>query len=210
MVPLVPGQGAGLAREAQRNTTLLGLAAAMFALLQALVAASAALAAQPAVLTVQQALVTDAAGGGVTFDLLAAPLVRMYAVTYLGAALSFGITLFFCWQAGRLSAALTGRPETGAQAGLRIVTISTAVWLAGTLVVALFLHADGTIAWLIATLLPLAGASASSGVPGGLSVTHPSAAFVVIQLVALLVQALIGYLLALGLGALAGRLGAGS
>lgn len=210
MAPEMHDQGVGLAHEVRRNASLLGLAAAMFAMLQALVAASAALAAQPAVLSVQQAIVTDAAGGGVTFDLLATPLLRMYAVTYLGAAVSFGITLFFCWQAGRLSAVLTSGPEMGAQAGLRIVTISTAVWLVGTLVGAFFLHADGTIAWLIATLLPLARSSASSGVASGISVTHPSGTFVAIQLVALLVQAVIGYLLALGLGAMAGRLGAGS
>lgn len=207
MAPAMHDQGAGLAHEARRNATLLGLAAAMFALLQALVSASAALAAQPAVLSLQQALVTDATGGGVTFDLLAAPLLRMYAITYLGAAVSFGITLFFCWQAGRLAVLLTSGPEMGARLGMRVVTLSTAVWLAGMLVAELVLHADGTIAWLLATLLPLARASSGSSAPAGLSVTHPSAGFVAIQLVALLVQALIGYLPALGLGALAGRVG---
>src|SRR5262249_25435018 len=180
---------AWLASEAHRNATLLGLAAAMFALLQALVAASAALAAQPAVLALQRSLAIDAAGGGVTFDLLAAPLLRMFTVTYLGAAVSLGITLFFCWQAGRVSAQVTAGPALAAAAGVRVVNLSTATWLAATLVTALLLHADGTIAWLVTTFLALAGSSGDA--PRSITITSPDAAFVVIQTLLLLAQAVI-------------------
>ncbi len=182
---------------------VLGLAAGMFSLLQALVAASTAQASQSSVLAYQRSLIADASGGGVSIDPLLGPLLKLFAITYVTDLLAFAATLGFAWYAGRIVTLLRGSSAGGAGAGTTVTAISSAVWLAVTLLVALLFHADGTIAWLIATLALLAG-SAQSGV----LITTPSPTFVGIQAAALLAQALVGIGPALAVGALAGRLGA--
>lgn len=181
----------------------LGLAAGLFSLLQALIAASSAQAAQASVLAYQRSLVTDFNGGGVNIAPLLGPLLKLFAITYLTNLLALAATLGIAWYAGRTVALLRGSSAGGAGAGTTVTAISSAIWIAATLLAALVFHADGTIAWLIATLL-LAGGSAQSGV----LVTAPGPAFTAIQAAALLAQALIGIGTALALGALAGRMGA--
>lgn len=198
--PEMPRQGTV---EAGRGyVRVLGLAAGMFSLLQALVAASSAQAAQSSVLAYQRSLVTDLHGGGVNIEPLLGPLLKLFAITYITNLLALVATLGFAWYAGRIVALLRGSDAGGAGAGTTVTAISSAVWLAVTLLAALLFHADGTIAWLIATLL-LAGGSTQNGV----LVTSPSPAFTAIQAAVLLVQAFVGIGLALALGALAGRRG---
>lgn len=182
---------------------VLGLAAGLFSLLQALVAASSAQAAQSSVLAYQRSLVTDFNGGGVNIEPLLGPLLKLFAITYLTNLLALAATLGLAWYAGRTVALLRRSDAAGATTGIIVTAISSAVWLGATLLAALLFHADGTVAWLIATLA-LAGGSAQSGV----LVTAPSPAFTAIQTVALLAQGLIGIGIALALGALAGRFGA--
>lgn len=202
--PEQPEQQRERTAEAGRSyVRVLGLTAGMFSLLQGLVAASSAQAAQSSVLAYQRSLVTDLHGGGVNIEPLLGPLLKLFAITYITDLLALAATLGFAWYAGRIVALLRGSDAGGAGAGTTVTAISSAVWLAVTLIAALLFHADGTIAWLIATLL-LAGGSTQTGV----LVTSPSPAFTAIQAVALLVQAFIGIGLALALGALAGRRGA--
>lgn len=182
---------------------VLGLAAGMFSLLQALVAASSAQAAQSSVLAYQRSLVTDLGGGGVNIEPLLGPLLKLFAITYVTNLLALAATLGFAWYAGRTVALLRRDDAGGAGAGTTVAAISSAVWLAVMLLAALAFHADGTIAWLVATL-----ALAGRGAQNGVLVTAPGPAFTAIQAVALLVQALIGIGPTLALGALAGRRGA--
>jgi hypothetical protein len=184
---------------------VLGLAAGGFSLLQALVAASAARSAQSSVLAYQRSLVTDYTGGGVSIDPLLGPLLKLFAITYVTNLMAFAVTLGFAWYAGRIAALLRGSIAGGAGAGTTVTAISSAVWLFVTLLAALLFHADGSIAWLIATLALTPG-----GAQSGLLITAPSPAFVGIQAAVLLVQAFVGIGPALALGALAGRLGAES
>ncbi|MFI5274765.1 MAG: hypothetical protein ACHQ4H_17175 [Ktedonobacterales bacterium] len=190
-------------RTAQQYATLLGFGAGMFALLQALIAASTAAASQASVLAYQHSLITDSAGGGVSIEPLIGPLVQLFAITYLTNLLSFAITLGFCWYAARIVVLLTGDQQRARNAALRVVAISTAVWLAVTLIAALLFRADGTIAWLVATALKLLGSGPTSGV----LVTQPDGAFLAAQAALLLLQAAAGFAAAVVLAALAGRRG---
>ena len=182
---------------------VLGLTAGLFSLLQALVAASAAQAAQSSVLAYQRSLITDANGGGVSIEPLLGPLLKLFAITYVTDLLAFAATLGVAWYAGRIVTLLRGNDAGGGGAGTTVTAISSAVWLIVTLLAALLFHSDGTVAWLVATLIVVAG-NAHSGV----LVTAPSAVFTLIQAAALLVQAFVGIGPALAIGALAGRLGA--
>lgn len=181
----------------------LGLAAGLFSLLQALIAASSAQAAQASVLAYQRSLITDFHGGGVNIAPLIGPLLKLFAITYITNLLALAATLGLAWYAGRTVALLRGNIAGGAGAGTTVTAISSAIWIAATLLAALLFHADGTIAWLIATL-----ALAPGGAQTGVLVTAPGPAFTAIQAVALLAQALLGIGTALALGALAGRRGA--
>ena len=191
---------------ARRYATALGLAAGLVALAQAAIAGSVALSTQASVLAVQQALVSAT---GTDFGPFIGPLVALFAFFYLTAVLTFLPALGICWYAGRVAALLTGDRRAGGAAGLRVTVLASIIWTIGTLISAVGFHADGSLAWLIATLALVIPARPGS-VPTGVFVTQPGGAFVAIQVLALLMPALVGAGIALALGMLAGRIGAGS
>ena len=194
------------ARAARHYDTALGLAAGLVALAQAAIAGSVALSTQASVLSLQQALVPV---GGTNFGPFIGALAVLFAFFYLTAGLSYLFALGICWYAGRVAALLTGDRRAGGAAGLHVSMLASAIWTIGTLVIAVVFHADGSLAWLFATLALVIAAPAGR-VPVGVSVIQPGGAFLAIQVFALLLQALVGAGIALAFGMLAGRIGATS
>ncbi|HEV2461204.1 MAG TPA: hypothetical protein VGS80_22870 [Ktedonobacterales bacterium] len=194
------------ARAARRYDTALGLAAGLVALAQAAIAGSVALSTQASVLSLQQALVPV---GGTNFGPFIGALAVLFAFFYLTAGLSYLVVLGICWYAGRVAALLTGDRRAGGAAGLHVSMLASAIWTLGTLIIAVVFHADGSFAWLIATLA-LFIATPAGRAPVGVSVIQPGGAFLAIQVIALLLQALVGAGIALAFGMLAGRIGASS
>jgi hypothetical protein len=179
---------------------LVGLAGAVFSLLAVFVMAAAARENQTAILAMQQSLVN----GGDPL-LLIGGLLPVFVATYASALLTCLISLGLAWYAGRVTAAQT-RHGGGSTAGLWVMLVSGAVWLVAALLAIIVFAADGTISWLLATVLYALVAPASN-VSGAIS-SHPAPAYLGMQLVLFLVQAVAGAGAALGLGALAGGLGA--
>ena len=194
------------ARAARRYDAALGLAAGLIALAQAAIAGSVASSSQASVLSMQQALVS---ASGTSFGPFVGPLVALFAFFYLTAGLTLLIALGICWYAGRVAALLTGGSRAGGSAGFRVSLLASAIWSIGTLVIAVVFHADASLAWLVATLALVITAPSGRAL-AGVSVTQPGGAFVAIQVVALLVQVLVGAGIALALGTLAGRIGGSS
>lgn len=166
---------------------LLGLLSGLIAVWQVLVSVSSALANQPAIAALQHSVVPPYVGtvpsnlGGVGTVLI---------VTYLSAFIGGIAMMGFAWYAGRLTALTLGRRAAGGQAGFWVACWSGGIWLVAALIAAALAHADGT----------LTGVVASS--PGG--------PLNVAQLILLALENGIAALIGLGLGALAGMIGARS
>jgi hypothetical protein len=185
------------------------LAAGMFTLLQVLIASSAATSAYPAVLTMQRSLVNYSEQGGVSIGQLADPLLGLFLVTYVSALACLIITAGFAWYAGRVVRENGGGSAEAARAGTSVALTTGLVWLCIGIPLVLITHADGTIAWLVATSGVIL--ATPSGPPTtSVYVTSPGLPYLLIQLVALLLQLALFLTFALPTAAIAGRMGAGS
>lgn len=185
------------------------LAAGMFTLLQVLITSSAAVSAYPAILTMQRSLVNYSEQGGVSIDQLGDPLFGLFLVTYVSALACLIITLGFAWYAGRVVRENSGGSAGAARAGTSVALTTGLVWLFIGIPVVLITHADGTIAWLVATSGVIL--ATPSGPPAtSVYVTAPGLPYLLIQLVALLLQLALFLTFALPIAAIAGRIGAGS
>ncbi len=184
---------------------MVGAAGAIFSLLAVFVMAAAAKENETGIVAAQRSLVDLAQGGGANPLPRLAQLVPVFVATYLAALLTCLVSLGFSWYAGRLAAIVTGRRESGAVAGFWVALVSGSVWAAVAVLVILALRADGTASWLLATLLYSLTAP-SSHLSGAIN-TQATPVYVGMQLALFLLQALVGGAAALGLGALAGRLG---
>jgi hypothetical protein len=196
-------------REARRLGQTLGIASGLLALTQVVVVSSGATFNEAAVLTMQHALADLSEGGGALLTPAFNLLLRFWVVAYGVAFCSFLMTLGLCWYAGRVSAQVTRQRSVGATAGYWAMLVGGLVWIAGSVLAALVLHADSTISWLLATIAYTLVTPQSAPVVG-IYVTHPSTLFQALQLVILLFQQVIGLAVALGCGALLGRIGAQS
>jgi hypothetical protein len=192
---------------ALRIGRLLGAAGAIFSLLAVFVMVAAAQANQPYVLAMQRALVSFAGNGGADPIPLIGPLMPLFVATYGTALLTFGVSLGFAWYAGRTTALVTGQRRLGATAGFWVELISGGAWTLAALV-AIALQFDGTLSWLLATVFYTL-VSPPNNLAGGIA-TQPAPAYHGMQIVLFLLQVVVGVGTALGLGALAGRMGAGS
>jgi hypothetical protein len=197
-------------REARRLGQTLGIASGLLALTQVVVVSSGAAFNEAAVLTMQHALADLSEGGGALLTPAFNLLLRFWVVAYGVAFCSFLMTLGLCWYAGRVSAQVTRQRNVGATAGYWVMLVGGLVWIAGSVLAALVLHADSTISWLLATIAYTLITPPQSAPVVSIYVTHPSTLFQALQLVILLFQQVIGLALALGGGALAGRIGAQS
>jgi hypothetical protein len=185
---------------------ILGLAAAMFSLLELLIISSAAIAARPAIITMQRSLVNYSQGGGVSIDQLADPLLGLFLLTYVSALICLLITLGFCWYAGRVAVENTGNSSAATRAGVFIAFTSGLVWILIGIPAILISQADGTVAWLVATVGVIL--VTPSGPPiSSVYVTAPGGLYLVIQLAALLLQIGIFFCFALSAGAIVARIG---
>jgi len=174
-----------------------------------LITCSAAASAYPAVLTMQRSLVNYSEQGGVSIDQLGDPLLRLFLVTYVSALVCVIITLGFAWYAGRVVRENSGGTAGAARAGMSVALTTGLVWLFIGIPLVLITHADGTIAWLVATSGVIL--ATQSGPPAtSVYVTSPGLPYLLIQLVALLVQVGLMLTFVLPAAAIAGRIGAGS
>jgi hypothetical protein len=184
---------------------VLGLAAAMFSLLDLLIIGSAAEAARPAIITMQRSLVNYSEGGGVSIDQLADPLVGLFLLTYVSAIICLLITLGFCWYAGRVAMENSSDLSVATRASLTVTLTSGLVWIVGIPAI-LLTQADGTISWLIATVGVIL--VTPSGPPiSSVYVSAPGGLYLFIQLAALLLQVGIFFGFALSGGAILARVG---
>lgn len=185
-----------------------GLAAGAVSLLPALIAASAAASHQADALALQRALVTLRDNlGGPWIDPAVSALVPMFIVTYVAAFLGLVATLGFCWYAGYVAGETTGSLDAATLVGRRVARWAWLFWFAATLLAVVLLHLDGSLSWVAATAAKLLFTPSSRPIQG-MSVAEPDAAFVLMQLAALLLQAAFGLLLGLYLGGIAGQAGA--
>lgn len=207
-----PAAPDGVATDAQtlaRGYGLtVGLAAGAVSLLPALIAASAAASHLPDTLALQRALITLRDNlGGPWIDPAISRLVPMFIVSYAAAFFGLVATLGLCWYAGYVVGETTGNLDAAALAGRRVAWMGWLFWFVATLIAVLLLRLDGTFSWVVATAAKLQFTPSSQPIQG-MSVAAPDAAFVLIQVAALLVQAAFGLLLALCLGGVAGQTGA--
>ncbi len=197
----------GRESTARRYARLLGGTAGLFALLATLVNATVALAVQAPVVALQRSLAGISAGSGVSIDAFAGSITGALVLAVLIGFVALVIVLGFCWYAGRIAGALVGDPRAGDGAGRRVALVSGLVWIAGSLVAVLAFHADASLSWLIATLGVIL-ASPDGATLSGYAVNAAGGSFLAVQVVILLALQGIAILIALGLGALAGRAGA--
>ena len=167
---------------------LLGLLSGLFALLQVLVSVSSAKANALTMAGVQQAFDNTAAGTPTNPLNLLADLVPVLLITYLATVITGAVMMGFAWYAGRLTALTIGRRSFGGAAGFWVALWSGALWLGLSLVATLITHADGTLT--------------------GVLTSSPGTSRLAIELILLLVQNGVAALCGLGLGALAGYIGA--
>jgi len=183
-----------------------GAGAAVLVLAQVFVAAFAARANATSVYALQRSLVDLATGGGALVDPRFAALMPMFVATYTAALVAFAAGLVLCWQAGRLAALAAGTTRVGGAAGRQVMLVASLAWLVLSLPSFIVFQLDGTFSWLVGTLGAILLAPASL-VNGTVYSLHPTTAYIVVQVVVLLVQELVGALVAFALGGVAGRLG---
>jgi hypothetical protein len=167
---------------------LLGLLSGLFALLQVMISVTAVKSNALTIAGLQHAL--DSTAGGVPTNPLnlLSDLVPVLVATYLSAAIVGAIMLGFAWYAGRLTALTIGRRAFGGAAGFWVALWSGGVWLALSIVATLVAHADGTLT--------------------GILTSTPDGSRLGVELILLLLQNGFAALCGLGLGALAGLIGA--
>jgi hypothetical protein len=157
----------------------------------------------------QRSLVDYSEQGGVSIAQLGDPLLGLFLVTYLSALLCLTITLGFAWYAGRVVRENSGGTAGAARAGMSVALTTGLVWLFIGIPLILVTHADGTIAWLAATSGVIL--ATPSGPPAtSVFMTSPGLPYLLIELVALLLQLALFLTFVLPVGAIAGRMGAGS
>ena len=166
-----------------------GLVAALFSIGQALLLYASALGGYAAIHAIQQAInVINTSGPVVDVTLLLPGLIPTVLVAY-GSMLAAGlITAWLAWHAGRMAAIRVGRRAGGAQAGMWVWLISSAVWIVASIVVVAITHMDGTIS----------GIFTGTGKPE----------FMGQQIVFLVAQEILAALIGLGVCAFAGSRGA--
>jgi hypothetical protein len=116
-------------------------------------------------------------------------LVPVLSATYGSCLLAFALSMWLSWGAGRAAAIATGRPWTGALAGLLTSMFSSLIWIAASVFVAARFHTDGTIAGILTTTPTYSAAATGPEIAG------------------LVAQEIVAGLISLGLGAVAGRIG---
>jgi hypothetical protein len=173
---------------AQHYGRLLGLLSGLFALLQVLVSVSSVKANALTVAGLQYAFDNTAAGVPTNPFNLLADLVPVLLTTYLAAAIAGVVMMGFAWYAGRLTALTIGRRSFGGVAGFWVALWSGGIWLGLSVVATLITHADGTLT--------------------GLLTSSPGTSRLGFELTLLLLQNGLAALCGLGLGALAGFIGA--
>lgn len=201
-------QAARTERQIARDIgSRVGAAAALLVLAQVFVAASAAHANAASSAALQRSLVSLSSGSGALVDPLFAALAPTFVATYLAALFAFAGGLVLCWRAGGLTAREAGSARGGIIAGRRVMLVASAAWLVLALLAYVILQLDGTVSWLVGTLGAVVLAP-SAPINGVVYSAHPTAAYIVVQLATLLLQILLGVLVAHVLGGLAGRAGA--
>lgn len=175
----------------RRLALTFGLINGLFAALQVAVSSWAAVINQG----VSASLYYGVNGVGLNPSIIASWLAPMLIAAYGTCLLGFIASLWLCWQAGRAAALATGRRGAGAQAGTLVSLLGSASWIVLSVLAALVLHTDATVAGL---------AGIVTAAPGRVGPNPPT------EIVVLLVQLIAAALFALGFGALAGRIGAGA
>lgn len=166
----------------------LGLTSGMFACLQVLVSVSSAQSNRVSLATFQRALADLSQGGGSDPFLVAGGLVPVVVTTYTAMLAGGLICLALCWIAGRRVALEHRTRVGGGLVGLNVALVSGIVWLVVSLLATYIFRADGSITGVV------------TSAPGGPRLGA--------ELVGLFVQELLAVLITLGLGAVAGELGA--
>lgn len=179
------------AHPVRRLALVFGLVNGLFAALQVAVSSWAAVINQG----VSASLYYGVNGVGLNPSIIASWLAPMLVAAYGTCLLGFIVSLWLCWQAGRAAALATGRRGAGAQAGTLVSLLGSAIWIVLSVLAALVLHTDATVAGL---------AGIVTAAPGHVGPNPPT------EIVVLLVQLIAAALFALGFGALAGRIGAGA
>lgn len=196
-------------RAIARDVSLtVGLAAGAVSMLPALISASAAASHQADVLALQRALVTlrDSLGGP-WIDPAVDALIPMFIVGYLAPFLGLVATLGLCWYAGYVVQKAMGNLDAATRAGRRVAWLSWLVWFAATMLSVIVLHLDSSLAWVVATAAKLLFTPSTEAIQG-MSVAVPDVAFLLIQVVVVLVQVVFGLLLGVYLGGIAAQAGA--
>ena len=172
----------------RRYGLIFGLLNGLFATLQVALSSSAALENHSAISSLYYGFKNQALDPSVAVAWLAPILVSAYG----SCLVAFGFGMWLCWQAGRATALAAGRDAGGASAGMLTSLIGSGVWIAASVAAVLVLRTDGTASGILATTPDRSAANL-----GG-------------ELAGLLTQEVVGGLVALGFGAVAGRIGAGS
>jgi hypothetical protein len=180
--------GSTEAKAVRRNGLIFGLLNGLFATLQVALSSSAALENHAAISSLYYGFKNQALDPSVAL----AWLTPILASAYGSCLVAFGFGMWLCWQAGRATALAAGRDVGGASAGMLTSLIGSGVWIAASVAAALVLRTDGTVSGLLATT------------------PDRSAANLGAELAGLLTQEVVGGLVGLGFGAVAGRIGAGS
>jgi hypothetical protein len=177
-----------IAHPVRRYALIFGLLNGLFAALQVAVGSVAALENRAALGSLYYGIQNEVLDPAVVYAWLA-PIL---AATYGSCLVAFGFGMWLCWHAGRAAALAAGRDTGGASAGMLASVIGSGIWIAASIAGALILHTDGTISGIFATTPSLSDANI-----GG-------------ELLGLLTQEGVAAFLALGFGAVAGRMGAAS
>jgi hypothetical protein len=176
------------AQAVRRYGLIFGLLNGLFATLQVAISSSAALENHAAISSLYYGFRDQTLDPSVAV----AWLTPVLASAYGSCLVAFGFGMWLCWQAGRATALAAGRDAGGASVGMLTSLIGSGVWIAVSVVATIVLHTDGTASGVLA------------------STPDRSAANLGGELFGLLTQEVVGGLVALGFGAVAGRIGAGS
>jgi hypothetical protein len=194
VAPAVRGVAGGataqgeIAHPVRHYALIFGLLSGLFAAMQVAVSSSAALENRAAISGLYYGLQNQALDPSIAAAWLAPVLVAAYG----SCLVAFGFSMWLCWHAGRAVAAASGNPTGGAGAGMLTSLLGSGIWIAASVAAVLALHTDGTASGIFATTPNLSAANL-----GG-------------ELSELLGQEVVAVVVALGFGAVAGRMGAGS
>lgn len=199
---------ADLKTTEQRLLRTLRYAGSLLALLSVFAGGSIIAANQPIVLALQRSLVSLSVGGGATPIPHATQLLPVFGLVIAYTLLFFCATLALCVYAGRIAMIVTGDRRAGTRAGRQTALFVSTAWVVISLLAAALFHVDGSLAWVLATIV-LVLASPANTIPQ-VYVTAPGAGFLAVQLGILVLGQGLALLITFGAGALAGRIGAGS